>query len=168
MHLSATQLTKCVIHSWTAPVIRNYQTHPYCCIVVGIAQRYRCGRRARAATKVRMITGRLQNPIVPANVRKRNVQTVSTARRRRRRAIDVALRPSHRAAAVRVHHDERPEVVVEPQQSDGRMRFACGASHLDDVLRAVAIVVSEPALHFAFDLDFHPAFCASEKRNGVG
>lgn len=140
------------------------ETYPQYGIVVGTALRDGRRRGTRAATKVRIVTRRMQHPIVPANIRKRYVQMVTAARRYAGRTVEVALQPlAGPAVAVRIDHNERPIVVVQPQQIQIRMRIAGGARDVNHVRQ---VVVLDPALHFAGNVDFHPDLCGETHTTG--
>lgn len=142
----------------------SLETYPQHRIVVRAAQRDRGGRLARAATEVRIVAGRMDDPIVPADLGERNVQALAAARLHARRTVDVALRPARRPVRVRVDDNERPIVVVQAQQIERRMRLARRARDVDDVRQ---VLVLDPALHLAGNVDFHPQFCIQQSGNGV-
>lgn len=117
------------------------------------AQCYRRCRGTRATTKVRIVSGRMQNPVAPADFRKRNIQLLATALGHTSRTVQTSLLPTNTTVGEGVDHNKRSVVAVQRQQIKGRIWVACVARDLDDVRK---VVLRNPGAHTVRDVDFHP------------
>lgn len=120
------------------------------------AHRNRCGRSARSTTEVRIVTGRMQDPVAPADFGERNVQFFPAALGDAGRTVQTAFLAAHSPVGECVDHNERSVIAVEGQQVECGIRIACVARDFDDVLE---VVVGDPAGQAVGDVDFHPRLC---------
>lgn len=112
-------------------------------------------RCARTTTKVRMIAGRLQNPIIPTNISKRNVQFLTTTFCNTSRTINTASLPLPFTPCTRINHNERLMNLTNVERALCCIHFTILTAHMYDMRQ---FMILKPILNSPGQIDFHPAF----------
>lgn len=138
------------------PKYLPHETYPQNICVRRSAKCYRCGRFARSSTKVSIVSARMQNPVIPADLGERDVKLFPTAFGRTRRTVHTSFLSFDPTIGVSVHHDEWTVVAVQRQQVGIWIMIASVARDLDNV---VQVVLFDPCDHAMGYVNFYPGFC---------
>lgn len=112
---------------------------------------------AGSPAEISVVSFGVDDPIIPTNCRKINVQRISTAFARIRSAVDASRLTTHSFAGKCVDHDERFVIVVIRDR-----KFASIACFTHQLYCVRQVVILHPILHGPCNVNFFPLFSVLE------